>query len=61
VFFLTPAQVQKKKVFETLAPGLMTDGKGVCMFKEGKHPFWVGEEGGEGGPCTAPLVNAHVS
>lgn len=58
---LTPAQVQKKKVFETLAPGLMTDGKGGCMFKEGKHPFWVGEEGGEGGACTAPLVNAHVS
>ncbi len=58
---LTPAQVQKKKVFETLAPGLMTDGKGVCMYKDVTHPFWVGEEGGEGGACTAPLVNAHVS
>jgi len=58
---LTPAQVQKKKVFETLAPGLMTDGKGVCVYKVASHPFWVGEEGGGGGPCTAPLTNAHVS
>jgi len=60
-FPLTPAQVQKKKVFETLAPGLMTDGKGVCMFKEVGHPFWVGGKGAEGGACTAPLMNAHVS
>jgi hypothetical protein len=60
---LTPAQVQKKKVFEALAAGLKTDSQGRCMFKDETHPFWVaGREGCEAGAaCTAPLPNAHVS
>ena len=53
---LEPNKLAKKKCFETVAPDLVTDAKGVCRFKGA--PFAVQ---GLGEVCTAPLPNAHVS
>ncbi len=53
---LAPNTLAKKKVFELIAPGLMTDAKGVCNYKGA--PFAIA---GSGEVCTAPLPNAHVS
>jgi tRNA-binding EMAP/Myf-like protein len=46
----SPSQVQKKKVFELVAPSLVTGAGGVCLC--GDRPFTV-----EGfGTCTAPVA-----
>eukprot|EP01039_Chlorochromonas_danica_P010118 gene10118-11200_t len=50
----TPAQMVKKKILETLAPGLRTDGEGVARWKE--VAFTLHNE-----VCRAPLINATVS
>ena len=43
----------KKKQFDTLAPGLKTDAKGVAGYNG--IAFTTSK-----GPCTAPLLNAHI-
>ena len=53
---LVPNKLAKLKVFETVAPDLVTDAEGVCCFKGA--PFAVE---GSGEVCTAPLPNARVS
>lgn len=53
---LEPNKLAKRKVFETVAPDLVTDAEGVCRFKGA--PFAIA---GSGEVCTAPLPNAHVS
>ena len=53
---LEPNKIQKKKVFEALAPGLTTDAKGVCNYKGVAFTVEGSTE-----VCTAPLPNAHVS
>ncbi len=57
---MQPNPLQKKKVFEALAPDLVTDAQGVCTYKK-TAPFLLA--GGDGKtPCTAPgMPNAHVS
>ena len=46
---VTPAQVDKKKVFINVLPGLKTDGSGVACW-EGK-PFMT-----SAGPCKVPTL-----
>jgi len=51
----TPAQVQKKKVLETVLPDLVTGDAGVCTYKG--SPFLL-----KGGSCTAPVdAGFHIS
>lgn len=48
-----PNRVQKKKLYEKVAPHLCTDGEGKVCFKE--SPFMT-----TAGPCTAPSITKGV-
>ena len=50
----TPAQAQKKKIWEKTQPLFKTDAKGACLCAD--FPFTL-----KAGPCTAPLPNATIS